>query len=176
MWSAPNPPIFPHGNISVFGALGAFPFSAALATGVAVYPTANKVFYIPIRVLVPTLVTQLYLQNGAPFGNIDLGVYTKDGTRKVSTGSTAGSGTNVPQIVNVTDTLLAADAYYFAVTVDNTTATIRRATFAAELLRSCDVRIETTVSFGLPATANLSTAPVDAYLPSGGLIFNRSTL
>src|SRR5688500_5012668 len=60
----------------------------------AAWPSANLALYVPILIPERITVDRFFSHNGAAVGdNLDLGLYTEDGTRVVSTGSTAQSGT-----------------------------------------------------------------------------------
>lgn len=150
-------------------------WSAVLATGQnpssAVFPTAKKVLYCPIRLMQPVLVQQLYINNGAAVsGNVEVGLYSYDGKKIVSSGSAAQSGVGVPQLFNITDTQIGAGVFYIAVSLDNTTGAFSRISLVSLPVAVClDYATETTGSFGLPATATFS-ATVDLYIPDIGLV------
>jgi hypothetical protein len=136
----------------------------------AVFPTANKVLYIPIRIPSPVLIQQLYIINGAAVsGNVDMGVYSRDGTKLISSGSTAQAGVSVKQQFNVTDTLIGRGVYYLAVTLDNIVGTLTRAAPAIATLQSMGLLKETPGGFGLPANATFGTY-ADAYYPACGIL------
>lgn len=162
------------GHLAVIDVIaGVFaPFMPAGATlASAAWPTAKKVFYLPFRVPSALLVQQLYVYNGAAVsGNVDVGIYTPGGTRLVSIGSTAQAGTNDQQLFDIADTLLAPGAYYLAVTLDNTTGTtFRLVPLNVGVGRIVGALTETTVAFGLPATATFATV-ADTYYPACGLL------
>lgn len=136
----------------------------------AVFPTANKVLYIPIRIPSPIKILQLYTHNGATAsGNVDIGIYAKDGTKIVSSGSTAQAGTSVDQLFNVTDTQLGRGLFYIGLTLSNTTGTFTRAAPSLATLKAIGLLTETPGSFGLPAAASFG-AYVDAYFPMCGIL------
>ena len=119
----------------------------------AVWPSANMAIYQPVIVHVSTTVLQLAWANGATVsGNVDVGVYDSAFTRLVSSGSTAQSGTSVPQFVNITDLYLAVGTYYLALACDNTTATFVRRTPTAPFGRTPMGNFEQASAFALPAT------------------------
>lgn len=162
--------VVPQFVIDVIGVFGCTLNNAASITS-GVFPTANKVIYMPIRVPSSMLIQQLYCINGATVsGNVEVGLYTMDGTKIVSSGSVAQAATNVKQLFNITDTLIGRGAYYMAVTLDNTTGTFFRAVPAnAAMAGLLGLLTETTGGFGLPATATFNAA-ADAYLPMAGLL------
>jgi hypothetical protein len=88
------------------------------------YVTANLAVYIPFWVPVPMTILKMGWGNGsAAAGNLCAGIYKPDGTRLVTTGSTAQSGTATLQVVDVTDTFLMRGLYYLALNSDTSAAT-----------------------------------------------------
>lgn len=148
---------------------------AVASSGLAAYPTANKAFYVPFTLYRPYLVKLLWCMNGATAsGNVDVGIYSLDGTRIVSSGSTAQSGTSTIQTFDITDTLIGPGFFYMAIALDGTTGTLGRAAPAnAGVTRSLGV-LEQTSAFALPSSATfaLSTA---VYIPHFG-ITNRTVI
>lgn len=117
---APGPKRFitPYGNFSAsaMSGRGGFAFSSAAVS------SANRAVFLPIRIAQPTLVKKLFWMNGGGVaGNADIGVYTLDGVRLSSAGTTAQSGTNAIQEVNVTDFVLGQGIYYLAFVASTTT-------------------------------------------------------
>src|SRR5574343_386960 len=100
-------PIFPAplalpaqvGQISSYGpnSLGAvFLAVQASALASATWSSANRALYSPFRLGCTINVTDMFVANGSTAsGNLDLGIYDERGTRLVSSGSTAQSGTSV---------------------------------------------------------------------------------
>lgn len=85
------------------------------------WPSANKPIAIPFRLSSAMVVRRLGWRNGSsPGSNWDIGIYDAAFNRKVSSGSTAGSG--VYQNVDVTDTALPPGKYYLAIALNATTA------------------------------------------------------
>lgn len=142
------------------------------------YPTANLALYIPFRLQEPISITKLFSVNGAVVsGNIDVGIYSVDGTRLVSSGSTAQAGTDVCQAFDIADTLLVPGDFYLAVAMNNATGTLFRGAPAApgaQLLRLAGVFRQTS-AFPLPATASFAT-PTVSYTPAIGLLWGRTIL
>lgn len=132
--------------------------------------TANLAIYIPLITTEQMIVSQLYWHNGTTLaGNTDVGIYTEDGVTKLgSTGSTVNSGSNVLQVVDVTDFTLAPHRrYWLALSCDNTSQFFRSAV-AVNFLDLIGVKQQTSAwSSGLPASATLNT-PTVAYLPFFG--------
>ena len=149
---------------------GAFNQNPGTFNGLA-WPLAKRVLYVPIRIPIPILVKQLYIGNGNTVaGNFDVGVYSLDGTKIASSGSTAQSGTAQKQLVNVTDFLLGRGAFYMALTMDGTSGFIQRNSITSvPSISAAGCLMEVTGSFGLPATASFGTW-VDAWVPIMGLL------
>lgn len=140
------------------------------------WPTANLAFYFPITLTEPFTVDRMFWFNGSTIAatNADAGIYTKDGTRIVSTGSTALSGTNTLQAAEVTNTTFGPGLFYMALALDtNTGHQFRVTTMLAEHLRGWGVFQEAS-AFALPATATFATM-AQAYLPIFGFQ-NRGVL
>lgn len=134
----------------------------------AVWVSANRIIYVPIRVPEPMRVLLLHWDNGAAVsGNVQIGLYNADGVRLATSGTVAQAGVNTLQSAAV-DVTIGWGMHYIALTLDNTTGTIFRASPAAAVLNIAHVRIESPGVFGLPATATFA-APSDAYLPACGL-------
>lgn len=136
--------------------------------GSAVFPTANLAIFVPFRIGRPMTISSLFALNGAAVsGNIDLGIYSADGTKIISTGSTAQAGTSVMQAISVTSTQIGAGLFYLAVAMDNTTGTlIRWAPGAAPISKMIGLA-QMATAFPLPATATLATV-ANAYVPDIG--------
>ena len=124
----------------------------------AVWPVANQACFVPFQVYVPSLIQQLMIWNGtAVSGNVDVGVYTQDGTRVVSSGSTAQAGTSQVQAFNVTDTQIPPGSYYMAQVLDNATGTFLRPPMTAVEAAVLGVLAQTS-AFPLPSTATFAAA------------------
>lgn len=97
------------------------PIAGALGIGSTTWTTANTARYVPMSLPWPYPVKRVFWTNGSTVTttNNDFGIYTMDGVRLFSTGSTAQSGTNTNQFVDVTDFWLPAGDYYFALNIDN---------------------------------------------------------
>lgn len=128
------------------------------------YPASNDAIFVPVTVKQTVLIKRLYSLNGTSANNnIDVGIYTKGGTRVVSSGSTAQSGTNAPQFYDVTDLTLSPGLYYLAVAMDGTSGTLFRLAPGLHILQLLGVAKQAT-AFALPATATFAT-PTANYLP-----------
>lgn len=138
------------------------------------WPTANKAYFIPFRVANPFIAIEGFWFNGtAGTDNVDIGIYGRDGTRLVSSGTTASSGANSLQKVSLTSTTLEPGVYYMAIARPGTTNTIASVVPTAGAMSSVGV-YEMATAFPLPSTATFATSPT-AFIPSIG-ISNNSTL
>lgn len=144
-------------------------------------PTANDPWAFPFRLSEPFIARELMVFNGsAAGGNFDLGIYDSSWARLVSTGSTAGSGNSLWQIVNVADTDLAPGVtYYLVLARDNATAN-RQRSFSGSLTISqnalAGVFDSTTDAFPLPnPLTNMVLAATITQIPimaiSGRVLF-----
>lgn len=142
---------------------------ALTAAASAAWPSANLAIYVPFVLRRQITVTQLFWYNGATAsGNVDIGIYSADGARIVSSGSTGQGTINVLQAVDITDTPIGPGLFRMALAVDNGTATMFSvATSLIALLSSCGVTQQAT-AFALPASSAIATATFD-YLPVFGL-------
>lgn len=121
------------------------------------WPTANLALYCPIVLDDLMLVKNIIIANGAAVsGNVDVGIYAADGTRLVSSGSTAQAGTNVSQVFDVTDTQLGPGLYYLAIALDNTTGTVFGKTIVAAIGQLAGMAQQAS-AFPLPATATFAS-------------------
>lgn len=133
-------------------------------TASGTWPVANKAIFVPFEVFEPITIVKLFVENGtAVSGNIDVGIYDFKGTRLVSSGSTAQSGTSAIQEFDITDTLLLPGLYYLACVLDNTTGTLFRWSPSSSLCKALGV-CEQTSAFPLPSTATFAM-PTSALVP-----------
>jgi len=123
----------------------------------AAWPTTNRAYFFPfVLTTTRTYVLAIWANGATVSGNVDLGIYDTDGTRKTSTGSQAQSGTSVNQKFTLASALtLAPGRYFMAMSVDNTTATVIRATCSAPSGRVCGSQMMDS-AFVLPATATFA--------------------
>lgn len=86
---------------------------------------ANLAIYTPFSLPFNYPVMRVWWYNGATITttNVDMGIYTSDGTKIYSTGSTTQSGASALQYVTVSPDIMlyAGERYYLAWTCDNTT-------------------------------------------------------
>lgn len=143
-------------------------YLSASAPSTVNWPAANRAIYVPMRLGRPFLVAKLWWHNGTVAGppNVDCGIYTSDGRRLLSTGSTAQGSSTVIQSVDVTHTWLDAGLYYLALAVSANTSAMFRTSVSASALRAIGV-VQQASALPLPTTATFATA-ASSYLPYFG--------
>ena len=161
----PMPAVFGSGSeVSLGVEIAARLLSDASAT----WPLTNKAFYVPFVVTESITVKRLWVHNGTVVsGNIDVGIYEEDGTKLVSSGSTAQAGISQRQVFDIADTVLAPGRYYFGAAMDNTTGTVWR---FSTLTGSMMGVWEEDSAFPLPASATFAatTGGLYVYIPIVG--------
>jgi len=101
-----SPDLFPGATVASFG---------PAARNNAVFLNANDASLFPFYLDHFIVVDKLWWVNGTnTTGNADCGIYDASFNRLVSTGSTARSGLDTRQVVDVTDALLVPGEYYLA--------------------------------------------------------------
>lgn len=139
------------------------------ASGISTnYPAANDAIFLPVALTRPILVKRLFCHNGSVVsGNVDMGIYSVDGVRLVSIGSTAQAGTSALQFFNTTDIYLSPGQYYLAVVLSSTTGRLGR--IAPGTLRMQHYGIYKMASaLPLPATVTFATVTA-SYIPCIGM-------
>lgn len=126
--------------------------------------TANAGYFFPIYVEKQIALTRLWVFNGsAVSGNLDIALYNSAGTRVVSTGSTAQSGTSSVQKVTVSYTL-DPGFYWIGVALDNATGTFRQ--IGSQPANSMGA-FTATSSFPLPASLPTPTSSITSVVYCG---------
>jgi hypothetical protein len=142
-----------------------------IGAGNTAWPTSNDAMFVPFNISRPILVKRLFSGNGnVASGNLDMGLYTADGARIVSAGSTAMSGATALQFFDIADTYLSPGRYYMALAVNNTSATFRRMTITSIRQQQWGI-LKMTTAFALPAIATFAT-PTSAFVPLMGMDLN----
>lgn len=132
---------------------------AATAPASATEIGANGALFVPIVIPTACTAVKLWHMNGSSVtGNIDMGIYNEDGTKVVTNGAVAQSGTTTIQAFDIADTALAAGRYYLGVGVSSASATHFGATISsASLMRALGVVQDSAgYSSGLVATATFA--------------------
>lgn len=135
------------------------------------WPTNNKAIYEPFRLRYSVTVYALWVANGGTAsGNIDIGIYAQDGTKILSTGSTAQAGTNVHQVISTTATTIGPGQYYMALALSSTVGTVFAINSASKILAATGGMYLQLTAFPLPATATFATySATSNYIPLFGL-------
>lgn len=88
------------------------------------WPSANLAMYIPVHIPFTFPVARCFWGNGSVGGaNVDFGIYSVDGTRLASIGTTAQSGTSTAQYATISY-VMAPGTYYFGFSCSGTTNTV----------------------------------------------------
>jgi len=122
--------------------------------GSGVWPVAQKAYYIPFTLPFRYPVNRMFVCNGsgAQAGNWDVGIYTLNGTKLASAGSTAQAGASVLQYANAS-LILDPGSYFMTMWASLTTGTYFRYTQAfVTAYRLTGILQETGLASGLPTT------------------------
>lgn len=160
------------------GLAAAFMFGSTTGLNSAqAYPSANLATYVPFSISRTTIVIELWTANGnAAAGNIDIGIYSVDGTRLVSTGSTAMAGTSVLQGVSITPLTLGPGQYYLAMVCSSTSGHfLSLQAISAYKIRALGVYQQAS-ALPLPASATFATNTTPINLPLFGLFTSQVTV
>lgn len=136
----------------------------------------NLVSYMPFSNPFDYPINRVVWANGSTIttSNVDFGIYTPDGKKIYSTGTTVQAGPSIAQYVTPSPTfILPKGSYYAGWTCDNTTN--RACCFQGSVMAGIMYGMlqESTVSFGLPATMTpVRWAQVFGYCAVG---FTRTT-
>lgn len=130
---------------------------------------ANVAVFVPFTVSKQISFSTLFTVNGTVVnGNIDIGVYAQDGTKIVSTGSTAQSGTSAIQLISCTATTIGPGVFYLAMASSSTTGTFATYIIGQVLKTKFAGVAQMASALPLPATATLATIGQDS-IPLIGL-------
>jgi hypothetical protein len=132
----------------------------SLGVGTGTWPTANLAIFLPLSLPSPfRVLSGWWINGGTVAGNVDVGVYGLDGSLIVSAGSTAQSGTNVPQSATLAETLLSPGAYYLAMSASSTSAIFQRHSYTngqqayGTLQAASQLPLATLPTFATPANS-----------------------
>lgn len=142
---------------------------AAIDDGLAslAWVTGNRAVYFSFGLAEAAVVKKAFWENGTVVsGNCCAAICDDSFVRKVTTGSTAQAGTSVPQVVDVTDTLLAPGRYWLAFSHDDTTGTLMRANPIAQNMHALGI-FEEASAFPIPDPITPAT-PTMGYIPVFG--------
>lgn len=98
-------------------------FAASLTSSLSTTLSSSNIVLYSVVVTEPYRVLRFWWQNGSTLnGNVEVAVFTENGTRIATTGSTAQSGANVMQQVSA-DFTLGAGRYWIGMASNSSTAT-----------------------------------------------------
>jgi hypothetical protein len=133
------------------------------------WPTANLAIFVPFSISVTSKIVKAFILNGDTVsGNVDIGIYSADGTKIVSMGSTAMSGSNALQEFDIADTVLAPGTYYMAMSCSTTGASFQAVTFGSATRLRLMGMVQAASQLPL-ANAPTFAAISNDYLPMFGL-------
>jgi hypothetical protein len=133
-------------------------------TGTGAWPTTDRAVFLPFELPNPrTFKNIVWFNSTTVQGNIDVGLYTHQGSRVVSLGSTAMVGAGARQVGNITDTPLLPGYYFLAMVWSGTSATFTRYPATSLVLQANGMQ-EMASAFPLPATATFAN-PTMSYVP-----------
>jgi hypothetical protein len=168
-------PIFPdgYGGVSPFDATSIGSCIGTLATPAsAAWPSANLGIAIPFRVTTPIKFSNAFWHNGTTVSasyHIDVGIYSADGTKLGSIGSTAQGTASIIQTVALT-TEIAPGQFYMAMSCDNASATFWKSTgITLNVCRALGMG-QMSSALALPAAFTFAAMGY-AYIPVFGLTY-----
>lgn len=177
MTNYPDQKYVPDGliTVSTIGqhSIGSITLRGGIITAGTAWPSNNLGIFIPFRIANPFRFSNIGIVISSASGNLDLGVYNSDGTKIISTGSTA-VGANVNTIA-VSATTLPPGLYYMAASFSTTACTVMSYVFTSTakvgIIRALGVS-QMASALALPATATFA-ANTGTIIPIMGLT-NRS--
>jgi hypothetical protein len=150
------------------GSINAPPFASL---GGAVWPSANLIIYVPVAVRTWVIAKKLWFASDTVgTGNIDIGIYSRAGSRLVNSGTIAHGTANDEKTVDITDTTLKPDLYYIALQGSNGTDTYTRSAPGLPVPAASGVRSEAAGGFGLPASATWTVPNTLNFSPIVGIL------
>src|SRR4051794_40795659 len=134
------------------------------------WPTASKAIYVPFGLPWAYPVRRAFWVNGATGGgNADIGIYTADGARIWSAGTTGLVGTNVAQYVNVApDLVLDPGRYFLGLAFSGTTGVVFGNVSVTAILGRMIGCYEQAAALPLPAVATFASFAT-AFYPFAGI-------
>lgn len=148
-----------------------FACGTAGGTSVATWMAANDAVFAPIRFPYSYPVQRVYWINGSSgsgSGHVDMGLYTRGGTRIFSIGSTLMSGASSVQYAALsTPVLVTPGIYYLAYANDGTTSRVSGFSTSTNP-RSAGCFIQAS-AFPLPASATFAQSPSTLVVPLMGV-------
>jgi hypothetical protein len=149
---------------SVFSVYGSLRMIAQDLRTVNPMPAANQAQFVAVELSQGLTVSRAFWFIGSrniAGTNADAGIYSFDGTRLVSTGSTAMSGNNVVQSASIAATYLPVGRYWLALALSDVTTTIRIASGG----RGFPVQ---SMASALPLPAKATLSQISTHVPLVG--------
>lgn len=139
-----------------------FAIDGSTSLSTAGWPSANRALYVPVYLQARFTVARFFILNGSSAtGNADVGLYSNARLKLISTGTTARSGANVAQYIDVTDQSFPAGAYYLALVSSTTGQYMRTVHGASGIVQASGYLQEDLGSTVLPSSmtpaANVTT-------------------
>jgi hypothetical protein len=132
--------------------------------------TANRALYYPLVIPFPYPIKRFWIYNSTVAGNIDIGIYTREGTKVVSTGSVVQAGASVMQYIS-SSYLLSPGSYYLALASSSTGGT-QTQSFGQNMARATGI-LQQTGAFPLPATMT-PEVPAETFMRLFGFTLTES--
>jgi hypothetical protein len=106
-------------------ALGVEYGAVATVTPISVaHGTINLARFFPFVIPEPILVMKLFWHNGGTAsGNVDVGIFSEDGKKIISTGAQAQGTISVLQEFDIADTVIGRGRFYLGISASSATAT-----------------------------------------------------
>jgi hypothetical protein len=146
---------------------------ASIAPASGAWVTAQTGLYVPFTIEASFTAKKMFWYNGATAsGNIDVAIYNDSGARQVSQGSTAQSGINAIQEVDIGDTVLAPGRYWMAIAGGATSLTFFAVLPTLAMLRAlgCYTQAALGTSPALPSTATWVSPATAERIPVFGIL------
>lgn len=139
--------------------------------GSAVWPVANRAYFVPFRNHRPRLTSAIWWWNGSVLtNNGDAGFYDVDGNRLFSTGSTARSGASARQAVSASLTL-GKGLFYLALACVGTTGSFQRYSPPNIGVQRATGCLLADTAFVLPSSVTFAAMDASLYIPVIGVDF-----
>lgn len=134
---------------------------------------ANIAAYVPIVIPWQYPLKRFWMWNGsAVAGNIDIGLYSREGAKIVSTGSVAQAGTDQPQYIS-TPYMISPGSYYLAVSSNSGSSRVYVVSAASGASARLAGLLTQTAAFPLPNTMTPAASTDTAY-PLFGMTLTES--
>jgi hypothetical protein len=120
------------------------------------WTNANEAKYVPFSIQQPIVVRKMVLQfTTVAASNYDIGIYTVDGARVVSLGSTAVPGATGVVEADIADTMLTPGSYYYALVISSTSPAVPGVNYSTND-NKLNAMLTQTSALPLPSTATFA--------------------